>query len=177
MEELAVGTRVDHPRYGEGIISKSHLTNYEIFFERGGKIELTKYNPDLKILSEPDNKPRTGLTLAEVEEAISYVLNKYQGLSEVVKIGDKWKGGSLIMKPGNADLQPKDVPIETFFHKIVMVRDRLRVLEQNINSHPSLTDEEKVDLQQYITRAYGSLTTFNILFAEKDDYFVGQKAK
>ncbi|HPS13381.1 MAG TPA: hypothetical protein PLB87_08900 [Prolixibacteraceae bacterium] len=177
MEELAVGTRVDHPRYGEGIISKSHLTNYEIFFERGGKIELTKYNPDLKILSEPDNKPRTGLTLAEVEEAISYVLNKYQGLSEVVKIGDKWKGGSLIMKPGNADLQPKDVPIETFFHKIVMVRDRLRVLEQNINSHPSLTDEEKVDLQQYITRAYGSLTTFNILFAEKDDYFVGQKTK
>ena len=177
MEELAVGTRVDHPRYGEGIISKSHLTNYEIFFERGGKIELTKYNPDLKILSEPDNKPRTGLTLAEVEEAISYVLNKYQGLSEVVKIGDKWKGGSLIMKPGNPDLQPKDVPIETFFHKIVMVRDRLRVLEQNINSHPSLTDEEKVDLQQYITRAYGSLTTFNILFAEKDDYFVGQKTK
>lgn len=177
MEELAVGTRVDHPRYGEGIISKSHLTNYEIFFERGGKIELTKYNPDIKVLSEPDNKPRTGLTLAEVEEAISYVLNKYQGLSEVVKIGDKWKGGSLIMKPGNSDLQPKNVPIETFFHKIVMVRDRLRVLEQNINSHPNLTDEEKVDLQQYITRAYGSLTTFNILFAEKDDNFVGQKTK
>lgn len=177
MEELAVGTRVDHPRYGEGIVSKSHLTVYEIFFERGGKIELTKYNPDLRILAEPENKPRTGLTLAEVEEAITFVLNKYQAITQLVKIGDKWKGGSMVMKPANPDLQPKDVPIETFFHKIVMVRDRLRVLEQNINSHPNLTDEEKVEFQQYITRAYGSLTTFNILFAEKDDYFVGQKSK
>jgi hypothetical protein len=177
MEELAVGTRVDHPRYGEGIVSKSYLTVYEIFFERGGKIELTKYNPDLKVLAEPENKPRTGLTLAEVEEAISYVLDKYQAITQIVKIGDKWKGGSLVMKPANPDLQPKEVPVETFFHKIVMVRDRLRVLEQNINSHPNLTDDEKVEIQQYITRAYGSLTTFNILFAEKDDYFVGQKTK
>ncbi|HQN93274.1 MAG TPA: hypothetical protein PKV50_07105 [Prolixibacteraceae bacterium] len=177
MEELAVGTRVDHPRYGEGIVSKSHLTVYEIFFERGGKIELTKYNPDLRVIAEPENKPRTGLTLAEVEEAISFVLDKYQAITQIVKIGDKWKGGSLIMKPANPDLQSKEVPVETFFHKIVMVRDRLRVLEQNINSHPNLTDEEKVEIQQYITRAYGSLTTFNILFAEKDDYFVGQKTK
>ncbi|HPB06179.1 MAG TPA: hypothetical protein PKX60_08060 [Prolixibacteraceae bacterium] len=92
MEELAVGTRVDHPRYGEGIVSKSHLTVYEIFFERGGKIELTKYNPDLRVIAEPENKPRTGLTLAEVEEAISFVLDKYQAITQIVKIGDKWKG-------------------------------------------------------------------------------------
>ena len=177
MEELAVGTRVEHPRYGEGIVSKSYLTIYEIFFERGGKIELTKYNTDLKIIAEPENKPRTGLTLAEVEEAISFVLDKYQGLSQIVEIGEKWKDGTLIMKPANPDLQPKEVPVETFFHKIVMVRDRLRVLEQNINSNPNLTDAEKVDIQQYITRAYGSLTTFNVLFADKEDYFVGQKTK
>jgi len=177
MEELAVGTRVDHPRYGEGIISRSHLTIYEIFFERGGKMELTKYNTDLKVLSEPDNKPRTGLTINEVTEAISFVLDKYQGLSEVVKIADKWKDGTLVMKPSNPDLQLKEVSIDAFFHKIVMLRDRLRVLEQNINTHPKLDEADKIDLQQYITRAYGSLTTFNVLFADKDDYFVGQKTK
>jgi hypothetical protein len=177
MEELAVGTRVDHPRYGEGIVSRAHLTNYEIFFERGGKIELTKYNRDLKVLSEPDGKPREGLTLAEVEEAVSYIMEKHNGITYPVKIADKWKGGNIVLQPANDELKPKDVPIETFFHKIVMVRDRLRVLEQNINSHPNLSDEEKVEMQQYITRAYGSLTTFNVLFAEKDDYFVGQKTK
>jgi hypothetical protein len=177
MEELAVGTRVDHPRYGEGIVSRSHLTIYEIFFERGGKMELTKYNPDLRVIAEPENKPREGLTLAEVEEAITYVLDKYQGLSKIVEIGERWKGGTLVMKPANPEMQAKEVPMETFFHKIVMVRDRLRVLEQNINSNKKLSEEDKIEIQQYITRAYGSLTTFNVLFAEKDDYFVGQKAK
>jgi hypothetical protein len=177
MEELAVGTRVDHPRYGEGIVSRAHLTNYEIFFERGGKIELTKYNRDLKVLSEPDGKPREGLTLAEVEEAVSYILEKFNGITHKVRIGDKWKGGNMLLQPANTELKPKEIPIETFFHKIVMVRDRLRVLEQNINNHPKLDDEDRIDLQQYITRAYGSLTTFNVLFDEKEDYFVGQKSK
>lgn len=177
MEELAVGTRVKHPVYGEGLISKAHLTIYEIYFERGGKVELTKHNPDLKILGIPENAPRTGLGLAEIEEVISFVMDKYQGITHTVKIADKWKDGTIEMKPANPDLQAKEVPMEAFFHKIVMIRDRLRVLEQNINSHPKLSEEEKVELQQYITRAYGSLTTFNILFAEKDDYFVGQKSK
>jgi len=94
-------------------------------------------------------------------------------LSEVVEMGDKWEGGKLILVPGNPQLQSKEIEIEAFFHKIVMIRDRLRVLEQNINSHPKLTDQEKVDIQQYITRAYGSLTTFNILFADKEQYFKG----
>ncbi|MCF8362623.1 MAG: hypothetical protein K9G70_08365 [Prolixibacteraceae bacterium] len=175
MEDLAVGTRVSHPAYGEGLVSKSHLTVYEIFFEHGGKVELTKYNPDLKILSEPDDKPRTGLSLAEIEEAITFVMDKYQGITFDVKIADKWKGGKLVMTPLNEDLQSKEVSMEAFFHKIVMLRDRLRVLEQNINNHPKLDDEDRLHLQQYITRAYGSLTTFNVLFAEKEDYFRGQK--
>ena len=83
----------------------------------------------------------------------------------------------MILQPANFALQPKEIPVETFFHKIVMLRDRLRVLEQNINSSSSLTDEEKVNMQQYITRSYGSLTTFNVLFSEKDHYFVGAKTK
>ena len=81
----------------------------------------------------------------------------------------------MILKAAGEDLQPKEIPIDTFFHKIVMLRDRLRVLEQNINAHEKLSDEEKVQMQQYITRAYGSLTTFNILFADKKDHFVGAK--
>lgn len=177
MEELAVGTRVKHPVYGEGLISKTHLTIYEIYFERGGKVELTKYNPDLKILGIPENAPRTGLGLAEIEEVISFVMDKYQGITHTVKIADKWKNGTIEMKPANPDLQAKEITMEAFFHKIVMIRDRLRVLEQNINSHAKLSEEDKIELQQYITRSYGSLTTFNILFAEKDDYFVGQKSK
>jgi hypothetical protein len=91
-------------------------------------------------------------------------------------LGARWKGGEMILKPGDPKLASKSVPIETFFHKIVMVRDRLRVMETQINSHKVLTDDEKVELQQYITRIYGSLTTFNILFKEKSDYFIGQKS-
>jgi len=176
MEELAVGTRVDHPRYGEGIVSKNKITSYEIFFERGGKIEITKSNADLTVLESPAEKPRNSLTLAEIEKVLRYVLDQQGALQEVVPLGDKWMGGNMILQPANASLKPKEIPIEAFFHKIVMLRDRLRVLEQNINSHTVLTDEEKINMQQYITRIYGSLTTFNILFADKDQYFVGAKS-
>jgi hypothetical protein len=98
---------------------------------------------------------------------------------EIIKapIGERWQGGTLIMRPGKPGTQEKEVPIEVFFHKIVMLRDRLRVLEQQINSNQKLSDDEKVSLQQYITRCYGSLTTFNILFKDKADYFVGSKSE
>jgi hypothetical protein len=176
MEELTVGSRVDHPRYGQGIISKVNLAAYEIFFEKGGKVEITKRNTDLSVVElKEDNRPKNSLTLKEVEDVLVSVLERYNGLSGIVPLGEKWKGGTMELKPGNSSLQPKEIPIETFFHKIVMLRDRLRVLEQNINTHPGLSDEDKVNLQQYITRIYGSLTTFNILFADKEAYFIGAK--
>ena len=176
MEELTAGTRVDHPRYGQGIISKVNLAAYEIFFEKGGKVEITKRNTDLTVVElKEEIRPKHMLTLKEVEDVLTDVMDRYNGLSAIVPLGDKWKGGTLILKPGNPSLQPKEIPIEAFFHKIVMLRDRLRVLEQNINAHTGLSDEEKVNLQQYITRIYGSLTTFNILFADKEAYFVGAK--
>ncbi len=177
MEELTVGTRVDHPRYGEGIVSKNNLTAYEIFFEKGGKIEITKRNTDLTVLKKNEDAPKTGISINDIEKAMTYVLDRYAALNEVVPLGDKWNGGTMILQPANKSLQPKEIPIETFFHKIVMLRDRLRVLEQNINSHAVLTDEEKIDFQQYITRIYGSLTTFNILFSDKEHYFIGAKTK
>jgi hypothetical protein len=107
---------------------------------------------------------------------MTFVLNKYNAIEHKVDLGRKWQGGVMLLQPANKDLQAKEIPIETFFHKIVMMRDRLRVLEQNINSNDHLTDEEKVNLQQYISRIYGSMTSFNVLFENKEDYFVGAKS-
>lgn len=176
MEDLPVGSRVDHPRYGEGIISKNKLTAYEIFFERGGKIEVTKRNPDLSVVEKAPEEEKKGLSLKDIEEVMCYILDKYNALTELVPLGERWQNGTLILKPANPALQSKEVPIEVFFHKIVMIRDRLRVLEQTINAHKVMSDAEKVELQQYITRIYGSMTTFNILFSEKEHYFVGSKS-
>ena len=97
--------------------------------------------------------------------------------SALAPMGEKWIGGKLIMRPGKPGVQDKEVPLESFFHKIVMLRDRLRVMEQQINSNDKLSDQEKVQLQQYITRCYGSLTTFNVLFKDKDDFFIGSKSE
>jgi hypothetical protein len=93
----------------------------------------------------------------------------------LVPLAQKWEGGMIQLLPGKADLQGKELPIDDLFHKVVMVRDRLRVLEQKLNAHPKLSDAEKVEMQQYITRCYGSLTTFNVLFRDKGDQFTGQK--
>ena len=109
-----------------------------------------------------------------VDETLDVALRKL-GLEKpaavVEKLGVRWHGGKLVMHPADPALQTKDVPLETFFHKIVMVRNNLRVLEQKINAHEKLSDGEKVEMQQYITRSYGSLTTFNVLFKEKEDQF------
>ena len=94
-----------------------------------------------------------------------------------IELGERWTGGEIIIKPGKGDLTEKSIPLESFFHKIVMIRDRLRVMEQKINANPKLSDEEKVDIQQYITRIYGSLTTFNLLFKRKSGWFVGEKGE
>jgi hypothetical protein len=96
------------------------------------------------------------------------------GLADV-PLAAKWEGGTVKLVPANPELQAKDLPIDSLFHKVVMVRDRLRTLAQKINAHPKLTDTEKVEMQQYVTRCYGSLTTFNVLFKDKNDQFVGQK--
>ena len=177
-KELNVGTRIDHPKYGEGIISRNTQMTYKVIFIRGGEIEFIKSGFEADVVEEneamPIKEPR--LNVKEFEKALKYILDRYNGLEHKIEMGSKWEGGTLALKPGNPNLQAKEMPIETFFHKIVMVRDRLRVLEQNINSHTILSDEDKVNLQQYITRIYGSLTSFNVLFSEKEDYFVGSKS-
>jgi hypothetical protein len=112
--------------------------------------------------------------LFDVERNLSKILQRWMDATEVVPLGDKWKGGKMILQPGRRDLQSKEIPIDAFFHKIVMMRDRLRVLEQRVNAS-NMDDEEKVNIQQYITRCYGSMTTFNILFKEPQYHFSGEK--
>ena len=112
----------------------------------------------------------------EFRNVLRQVLREELGVGEVA-MGERWRGGELVLKPGKDGTQDKHIPIEQFFHKIVMVRDKLRVLEQKVNSAKGLEPDEKVALQQYITGCYGSLTTFNVLFRERDDWFVGQGSK
>ncbi|MCU1281978.1 MAG: hypothetical protein JWM53_5524 [bacterium] len=108
-----------------------------------------------------------------VRNAVKDALEPALADDEPVELGGKWEGGKIEIWPKDPALGAKEIPIDVFFHKIVMLRDRLRVLEQQINGHGKLSDEEKVHLQQYVTRCYGSLTTFNVLFRRKDDHFTG----
>ncbi|MDQ6765996.1 MAG: hypothetical protein M3Z22_07855 [Verrucomicrobiota bacterium] len=174
IESLHIGMKVLHPRYGVGVVRS-----------------LTEHTADIAF----DDAPRTlapassGLTSAEATASISELQVPLENLireiaqSVVEALGlqkddtiveglaNRWQRGTVIMKSADASLQPKEVPLEIFFHKIVMIRNNLRVLEQKVNANDKLSDADKFDLQQYITRCYGSLTTFNVLFKNKDDQF------
>jgi hypothetical protein len=115
------------------------------------------------------------MTRDELKALIREAMDEERGGAEV-SLATKWSGGAVVVKPGNPDLQGHEVPVDALFRKVVAVRDRLRVLEQKLNAHPKLEDAEKVELQGYITKCYGSLTTFNVLFRDKDDKFQGEKS-
>ena len=176
MHPLSIGTRVKHPQYGNGIILDNSRTFYNVAFPNFGEKAIDKNFEDLEII-ELAPIPEERISIGDLEKVMAQILRKWTDVSETVHLGSKWKGGTMTLTPGEPGLKGKEIPIETFFHKIVMVRDRLRVLEQNINKSKNLSDEEKVNIQQYITRVYGSLTTFNVLFAHRDDYFTGESKK
>ena len=174
IQSLHIGMRVLHPRYGVGVVKS-----------------LTEHTADVSF----DDAPRTlapessGLTSAEPTAALTELQMPLEQLiretaqsvvdalgfqkddSIVEGMANRWQRGTLVIQSADTSLQPKEVPIETFFHKIVMIRNNLRVLEQKVNASAKLSDADKFDIQQYITRCYGSLTTFNILFKNKDDQF------
>ncbi|RRB00794.1 hypothetical protein [Larkinella rosea] len=169
---LGIGSRVRHAEFGLGVIINVKSNGYVVTFVESG-VKIIKLDMPLEIIElvEPDSDL---VSLFDVEQSLSRILQKWADVSEVVPLGDKWKGGKLILKPGRLDLASKEIPIDAFFHKIVMMRDRLRVLEQRVNAS-SIDDEEKVNIQQYITRIYGSMTSFNLLFKQPEHYFSGEK--
>jgi hypothetical protein len=170
---LGVGSRVRHPAFGEGVVTRLHMVAYDVCFMQYGVKQVGKDYAGWEIIDRVPAEEAVSFT--EAERSLMKILRTWGEITEIVKLGDRWIGGTLILRPGEEGLKDKEMPIEGFFHKIVMTRDRLRVMEQRINSS-NLCDEEKVNLQQYITKIYGSLTSFNILFRNKEDHFVGEKS-
>src|SRR4030095_15882930 len=172
-ELLGIGSRVKHPAYGDGVIIRLHPVAYEVAFMVYGIKNVGKDYDQWEVVERIETSEAVSFT--EAEKSLMKILRQWSDITEVVTIADKWKGGIMLLQSKDGSYKEKDIPIETFFHKIVMLRDRIRVLEQKINSHSKLTEEDKIEMQQYITRIYGSLTTFNILFRDKEKHFVGEK--
>ena len=172
---LGIGTRLQHTQYGPGVIVGVKYATYLISFINHGVKEIDKTDNKLDEII-PEHVTVEVETVSDTEKSLLKILRLWGGITENVSLGDRWTGGTLLLQPADPSLKPKEIPVEAFFHKIVMLRDRLRVLEQQINAHKILSDEDKVNLQQYITRIYGTLTTFNVLFKNKEHWFVGEKS-
>ncbi len=174
IEALHIGMRVRHPQYGLGVVKTISEGTADIQFNDGNHTVAPE--PSGLEPAEPQAAVRgLDMPLSElVQQIVDATIHKL-GLekpeSVVDQLGLRWHKGKMVLHPADAALQTKEVPLEIFFHKLVGVRNQLRVLEQKINAHPTLTDGEKVEMQQYITRCYGSLTTFNLLFKEKEGQF------
>jgi hypothetical protein len=175
LESLHIGMRVRHPQYGPGVVKALNESTAEIHFDTAGRRAVAP-EPGGVEPGEPQatitglEMPLNQLILQSVESFMQR-LGIEPPQSSIGKLGSRWKGGRLVLHPVDSAAPAKELPLDTFFHKIVMMRNQLRVLEQKINSHEQLSDAEKVDLQGYITRCYGSMTTFNVLFREKEDQF------
>jgi hypothetical protein len=174
--DLRPGLQVLHPQYGLGEVKMLTEKTAEVLFNEGRKTlseelvaELKPAEPRAKL--EGLEKPLRDL-IAEVVEATAERLNLKIDADEFSpQLAPRWVGGKVVLHPNDASLATKEIELEVFFRKIVMVRDNLRVLEQKINAHPKLNDAERIELQYYITKSYGSLTTFNLLFKEKEQTF------
>jgi hypothetical protein len=171
---LAVGMKITHPHHGEGVVEKVGEGSAEIRF---GNM-LRTIDPRLAEIVVPEPTVKVGEVEIPLKQFVAGIVSStidHLGVERpdenISELGPRWHNGKLVLHPADPTLQTKEVPLEVFFHKIVGVRNQLRVLEQKINAHEKLSDGEKIEMQQYITRSYGSMTTFNILFKEKEDQF------
>lgn len=172
---------------GRGMFPPSAPTCGDAFMPRGllaapaltatsGRAQVRSVAPQIRRRADPREAVDLG-DLSMTREELMEIFREAAGETETPPLAGKWEGGVIQLVPGKAELQAKELPIDSLFRKVVMVRDRLRTLEQKINAHPKLSDAEKVEMQGYITRVYGSLTSFNLLFREKGDQFVGAKSE
>lgn len=175
MKILGIGSRIEHSSFGLGVVTNVTSKHYWVTFIKDG-LETIAIDSDFEVIEAVEDEVDT-ISFYEVEKSLKKLLQTWSDVTEIAPIADKWRNGTLILRSADTNLADKEIPIDTFFHKIVMVRDRIRVMEQKINASKTLDDQDKIDLQQYITRIYGSLTTFNVLFKVKSDYFVGAKSK
>jgi len=176
IESLHVGMQVKHPQYGLGTVKTIAEHSADIVFNEGLRTvdpvisELQPAEPSVNVSGL--DKPLAEFiedTARAVVQALGVDLEKEDPV--VQELGARWHGGKLVLHPADPTLQTKELPLETFFHKIVMMRNNFRVLEQKINAHDKLTDAEKIEMQQHITRCYGSMTSFNLLFRSKENQF------
>jgi hypothetical protein len=171
---MHVGMKVLHPDYGVGSVKSVSEHLADIRFDSG----LRTLAPEQSDLTPAEPQAEvTGLTMplstlvAEIVSAMTKELGLERDASVIEELAARWQKGMLVLRPSDPGLQSKEVPLEVFFHKIVMMRNNLRVLEQKINGHPQLSDAEKFEVQQYISRCYGSMTTFNLLFKSESGQF------
>ena len=175
MEEIGIGSRIKHHTFGIGVVIQIKYSSYTVTFIEEGIKEISKDTSHFEVIDKTF-PPNELVSLFDIEKSFMQIIQRYSDIQENVQLGNKWTGGSMILKPGDKNLKEKVIPIDAFFHKIVMIRDRMRTLEQRVNAS-QMSDEEKVNIQQYITRIYGSLTSFNVLFKRQEDYFIGEKGE
>ena len=175
METLRIGMKVQHSNFGAGVVRTISETGTEVDF---GEVRRNVSAADTALHPGEPMVSVTGLDvplpeyLRQTAQSVLRQLGIEPMSAEVVEgLAKRWRDGHLVLRSADGTTQPKEVELETFFHKIVMIRNNLRVLEQKLNAHTGLSEVEKVDLQQYITRCYGSMTTFNVLFKDKEDQF------
>ena len=175
--DIGIGARVKHPTMGVGVVYAMDERTVHIFFREHGEQPISRSFEGLVTIAPGVEIGAAELDIDSVKDALRAVLREENMPQRPVHLARRWQRGMLEIKSADPGIKSKEVPIEDFFHKIVMLRDRLRVLEQKINAHPQLSDQDKVEMQQYVTRCYGSLTSFNVLFEDKEDQFVGQKGE
>jgi hypothetical protein len=174
IESLHIGMKVRHPQAGIGVVKSLTEQIAEIRFDDGTR-RMSPETSELQVAEAQATVNGLEIPLQQfIEQTVEAALDRigFEDPSQTVsELGARWNKGRLMLHPADPTLQPKEVPVEVFFHKIVMMRNNFRVLEQKVNGHPTLSDGEKIELQQYISRCYGSMTTFNILFKNKEDQF------